>query len=216
MLWTANEPLTQTKLSKRECQGWATWGGCGGWFVPLTRAWINCCVSFRASLANFPSNSNPHKWLGKFLQRQARTPNVTGAAHHYRLALQRDAMDYVCNNNLGAILLDSRTHLGEAERAFRRALQVEPNSVASMSNLGRVLHFRGRSQEAADYLYASLERINATPDWPQTPTSSPALLHRALAMIWAHVPNRERVAMHCQQGGCDTDAVLAEFSGVAS
>ena len=175
---------------------------------------------FRRSLEENPAERKAHMWLAHHLQFHAVPRNLSGAVHHYRQYLARNSNEYRANVNMGAILLDQGTDLGEAERCFRRALAGEPASIAAMANLGRVMHKRGRSQEAADYLYAQLETVDAAllarvPSGEQGVVSA-GTLHDALAVIWASVNNRGRVEYHCGLGSCDTDATLKQHAPSAA
>ena len=167
---------------------------------------------YRRSLEQSPKHYSTHRWLAHTLQFHVPQKNLTGAVHHYREYLKHDASDYRCNVNMGAILLDLGIDMGEAERCFRRALNAQPASVASMANLGRIMHKRGRSQEAADFLYASLEKYPTIVDARPSVESSVSDkdLHNALAVVWASVANRQRVEYHCGHGTCDVEATLRD------
>lgn len=54
----------------------------------------------------------------------------------------------------------------EAERAYRRALELQPGDAASALNLGRLLHERGELAEAEGFYRAALDRE------PQSPTAA--------------------------------------------
>ena len=78
--------------------------------------------------------------------------DVDGALGELRAVARQRPLDPTAENALGFTLADHGRELADAERRIRAALAARPDSAAIRDSLGWVLHRRGRSAEALDWL----------------------------------------------------------------
>ncbi len=91
-----------------------------------------------------PENSELLTELGLTLSGQG---NVSAAAHAYERSLALDPSAAAPRINLGLLQLQQLGEAEEAERHFRKALEINPGNVAALGNLGLALHALGRYDE---------------------------------------------------------------------
>lgn len=80
-------------------------------------------------------------------------------------ALERDALSYQANLLLGTVHYEEKNY-PEAEKAFRRAIEIAPQVLPAYDNLGQTLWLMGRFDEAKA-VYRKRAEIEGLPLYPE-------------------------------------------------
>ena len=116
---------------------------------------------YRRALELFPGFAEGHANLGLVLSEQGRATEAEAA---YRHALAAKPEDVYVLNNLGNVLFKAVGRLDEAERCYRRVLDLMPNLAETHCHLGLVLMAMGRRDDAEA---GFRDALRIKPDMPE-------------------------------------------------
>lgn len=105
--------------------------------------WRRAEASYRRALELAPGNSQALHGAGALAYNEGR---LDEAIDFCRRALEQDPLNAGSYHNLGGML--RLTNLAEAEEAYRKALELAPQRIATRAALALVLVARGRGEEA--------------------------------------------------------------------
>ncbi len=104
---------------------------------------------------NFPENTHLNFFLGEVLQKIG---DPKSAIKSYLKAVDDPIFSPEAHNNLGVCCQEIKS-FKNAETHYRKALKVEPENPSYLQNLGSLLLYIGRTQEATDILEAESKRF---------------------------------------------------------
>jgi tetratricopeptide (TPR) repeat protein/2-polyprenyl-3-methyl-5-hydroxy-6-metoxy-1,4-benzoquinol methylase len=117
--------------------------------------------SLRQAVSIEPTMHDAHYRLGVILLNLRPNPQLEEAASSLRRATELKPDFAQAHHTLGTVL-SFLEQLGAAERSFRRALSIEPESPEILYDLAGILVSRGEAPEALQLIVRTLER---TPVW---------------------------------------------------
>jgi tetratricopeptide (TPR) repeat protein len=118
------------------------------------RDYQNAAAYLRKAIKLDPQSALAHHKLGAVLRAQGKLPEAIAS---YRRAIGIDATLVRAYIGLGALLCDELRDYRNAEAWFRKALELDPKSVAAHSNLGVALKGQGKSEEAIAQFRKAIE-----------------------------------------------------------